>query len=60
MNDLGITFDEIRESYKVDTDAEAESNDETKVNPTFPTIPILRKRKQPVKHKISIFYLHFY
>ena len=60
MNDLVITFDEIRESYKVDTDAEAESNDETKVNPTFPTIPILRKRKQSVKHKISIFYLHFY
>ena len=45
MDDSAITSDEVIESY----------NEETKLFQQ-----ILMKRKQPVKHKISIFYLHFY
>ena len=45
MDDSAITCNEIIESY----------DKETKTIPTN-----LMKRKQPVKRKISIFYLHFY
>ena len=45
MNDSVITCDEVKESY----------NEETKTVPTN-----FNKRNQPVKPKISIFYLHFY
>ena len=45
--------DDVIESY--DNDGEAKSYDETKT-----ILTISMKRKQPIKCKISIFYLHFY
>ena len=45
MDDSAMTCDEIIES----------NAEETKTIPTS-----LMKRKQPIKRKISIFYLHFY
>ena len=54
MDDSAITCDEIIESYK--EDATAKLYDETKTIPTN----FNEKKKQPVKIKISIFYLHFY
>ena len=47
MDGSTITCDDI-----IDADAEAKSkNKETKIN--------FNEKKQPVKHKISIFFLHF-
>ena len=52
MDDSTIKCDEIIESYNEDTDAEAKLYHEKKGT--------LMKRKEPVKHKIFIFYSHFY
>ena len=54
MDDSAITCDEIIESYK--EDATVKLYDETKTIPTN----FNEKKKQPVKIKISIFYLNFY
>ena len=48
MDDSAITNDEVIESY----------NEDQKLSRT--TKQIFIKRKQPVKHKIFIFYLYFY
>ena len=49
-----ITWDEIR-------DAEAKLyNEETKKNFVSNFAPIFNEKKQPVKHKMFVCYLHFY
>ena len=53
MDDSAIICDEVIDP---DADAEAKSNDEAKSN----NESIFMERKQPLKHKISIFCLHFY
>ena len=53
MDDSVIMCDEVIESYG--------KNAEAKLYNKIKTIPTnFNEKKQPVKHKISIFYLHFY
>ena len=56
MDDSAIICDEVIESYKEDVDTEAKWNSKAKsyYEPNF------NEKKQPVKRKISIFYLHFF